>query len=113
MKNDTCVLGGWIAPVFAGVVLMSNVASAQENVNSSPNFVFILTDDQRYDTLGCTGNPVVQTPNIDRLAAEGTLFAEATVTSAMIIAQLAARGPTAAAMGLLPSRWRSLPSARA
>ncbi len=46
-----------------------------------PNLIFILTDDQRFDSLGCTGNPVVKTPNIDRLAADGTLFTEATVTS--------------------------------
>jgi arylsulfatase A-like enzyme len=39
-----------------------------------PNIVFLLTDDQRWDSLGCMGNPVIQTPHIDRLAAEGTLF---------------------------------------
>ncbi|MEM6692529.1 MAG: sulfatase-like hydrolase/transferase, partial [Planctomycetota bacterium] len=48
-----------------------------------PNVIFILTDDQRYDTLGCTGNGFVQTPNIDQLAADGVLFANATVTSAI------------------------------
>ncbi|EMI17732.1 secreted protein containing Sulfatase domain protein, partial [Rhodopirellula maiorica SM1] len=48
-----------------------------------PNLIFILTDDQRYDTLGCTGNTFHQTPNLDRLAADGTLFANATVTSAI------------------------------
>lgn len=83
MKKERYIFGEWIIRVFAGVVLTSTVASAQENLKSSPNLIFILTDDQRYDTLGCTGNPVVQTPNIDRLAAEGTLFTEATVTSAI------------------------------
>jgi len=39
-----------------------------------PNVVFITTDQQRYDTLGCTGNAWVRTPNLDRLAAEGVLF---------------------------------------
>ncbi len=48
-----------------------------------PNFIFILTDDQRYDMLGCTGNKLIQTPNIDKLAAEGTLFIKAYVTSAI------------------------------
>jgi len=48
-----------------------------------PNIVFILTDDQRWDSLALTGNPVVKTPNIDRLAAEGTLFVNGTVTSAI------------------------------
>jgi len=31
--------------------------------------------DQRYDTLGCAGHPIVQTPTIDRLAADGRVFA--------------------------------------
>ncbi len=39
-----------------------------------PNVVFILTDDQRSDALGCMGNPYLKTPHIDRLAAEGVLF---------------------------------------
>ncbi|MEM6770567.1 MAG: sulfatase-like hydrolase/transferase, partial [Bacteroidota bacterium] len=48
-----------------------------------PNFVFILTDDQAYGNLGVTGNPIVQTPNIDQLAEAGVLFENAHVTSAI------------------------------
>lgn len=36
--------------------------------------LFICTDQQRYDALGCYGNPYVKTPTIDRLAADGVLF---------------------------------------
>lgn len=39
-----------------------------------PNVVFILTDDQRADALGCMGHPHLKTPHIDRLAKEGILF---------------------------------------
>ncbi len=39
-----------------------------------PNFLFINTDQQRYDTLGCTGSAVAKTPHIDRLAKEGVIF---------------------------------------
>lgn len=39
-----------------------------------PNFIFISTDQQRADHLGCYGNSVVKTPSIDSLAAHGTLF---------------------------------------
>ena len=39
-----------------------------------PNFVFILTDQQRRDSLGCYGNQVAQTPNLDKLAADGVAF---------------------------------------
>jgi arylsulfatase A-like enzyme len=46
-----------------------------------PNFVFILTDDQRFDSLGCVGNSIIQTPNIDRLAARGVLFRNHFVTT--------------------------------
>ncbi|MEJ6639455.1 MAG: sulfatase-like hydrolase/transferase [Octadecabacter sp.] len=39
-----------------------------------PNIVFICTDQQRGDSLGCTGAPWAVTPNLDRLAENGTLF---------------------------------------
>ena len=39
-----------------------------------PNFLFFITDQHRADWLGCTGHSVVRTPNIDKIAAEGTLF---------------------------------------
>jgi arylsulfatase A-like enzyme len=39
-----------------------------------PNILWICTDQQRFDTLGVTGNDIVRTPNIDRLAACGTVF---------------------------------------
>ncbi|WP_209330768.1 sulfatase-like hydrolase/transferase [Lunatimonas salinarum] len=49
-----------------------------------PNIVFVLADDMRWDYLGAIGaNAVVQTPNLDKLAAEGTLFSNAFVTSAI------------------------------
>ena len=39
-----------------------------------PNIVFVITDDQRWDSLGATGHPFARTPNIDGLAREGVLF---------------------------------------
>jgi predicted AlkP superfamily pyrophosphatase or phosphodiesterase len=39
-----------------------------------PNIIFIITDDQRWDSLGATGNTLAKTPNIDRLAREGASF---------------------------------------
>lgn len=41
-----------------------------------PNFLYIMTDQLRADWLGCTGHPVVRTPNIDAIAAMGTVFDE-------------------------------------
>ena len=39
-----------------------------------PNVLFVLLDELRADILGCYGHPYVQTPNMDRLAAEGVRF---------------------------------------
>ena len=41
-----------------------------------PNIVFVLTDDQGYGDLACHGNPVVKTPNIDRLHGESVRFTD-------------------------------------
>lgn len=45
-----------------------------------PNLLFLFTDEQRADTLGSYGNPLVQTPNLDRLAASSHIFENAYVT---------------------------------
>src|SRR5262245_20808287 len=42
-----------------------------------PNFLILLTDDQRFDTIRALGNREVQTPNMDRLAANGVSFTQA------------------------------------
>lgn len=41
-----------------------------------PNIVFILTDDQGFGDLSCNGNPILKTPNIDRLHREGVRFTD-------------------------------------
>ena len=53
------------------------------NADSRPNVVFVLTDDQRWDQLGCEGHPFLKTPNCDRLAAEGARFANMFVTTSL------------------------------
>jgi arylsulfatase A-like enzyme len=54
-----------------------------------PNILFILTDDQRFDTMGCAGNPIIQTPNVDRLAREGVRFRRSFVTTPICAASRA------------------------
>jgi arylsulfatase A-like enzyme len=47
----------------------------------SPNFVFIIADDVSFNDIGCYGNKVVKTPNIDKLAKEGLRFTNAFLTA--------------------------------
>ncbi|MCZ8516048.1 arylsulfatase [Paenibacillus filicis] len=44
---------------------------------SKPNVLFIMTDQQRWDSLGCYGNSVIETANLDWLASEGVVFENA------------------------------------
>jgi arylsulfatase A-like enzyme len=46
----------------------------EQTEGSRPNILWICSDQQRFDTLGCYGNPFVRTPNLDGLAENGTLF---------------------------------------
>lgn len=50
-------------------------------MSNRPNFLFLITDQHRADWLGCSGHPVVKTPNIDAIAAAGTMFENFHVTS--------------------------------
>ncbi|MGB0058983.1 sulfatase family protein [Candidatus Binatus sp.] len=43
-------------------------------MNDQPNIVFVMSDQHRYDVMGCAGDPIVKTPNMDRLAGEGVRF---------------------------------------
>jgi choline-sulfatase len=53
-----------------GTVAGASINKAQ--ARRKPNFLFLLADDHAGYVMGCDGNPLAQTPNLDRLAAEGT-----------------------------------------
>ncbi|NQT26107.1 sulfatase [candidate division KSB1 bacterium] len=65
----------------------TNINSAtmqgQKSSTRPPNIIFLLTDDQRWDTLGCYGNNIIHTPHIDSLAKRGITFDRAFVTSSI------------------------------
>jgi arylsulfatase A-like enzyme len=65
-----------------GLIGLYMISGYAQN-NKRPNIIFILTDDQSYGMLGCTGNKVIQTPNFDKLAGESVLFTNAHVSSAI------------------------------
>lgn len=48
-----------------------------------PNFVFFMTDDQRWDGMSCAGNTILKTPNMDRIAEEGVRFENMFVTTSL------------------------------
>src|SRR5437764_3609515 len=58
------------------LVAAAPLAAADGAEPAHPNIVFILTDDQGYGDLSCHGNPVLKTPNLDRLHAEGVRFTD-------------------------------------
>ncbi len=51
-------------------------ARAAELAGSRPNIVLVMTDDQGYGDLACHGNPLIHTPNLDRLYRESVRFAD-------------------------------------
>ncbi len=68
-------LSPWLCGLAFAASLLANQSSRQVQADEKkPNIVFFFTDDQTISTLGCYGNQVVQTPNIDSLAARGTRF---------------------------------------
>ena len=70
MKCNSLLL---FLPVLILVNLVMTVAAAAER----PNIIFLMTDDQRCDNLGCYGRAEFKTPNIDKLAKQGVLFENA------------------------------------
>ncbi len=53
--------------------------------NKYPNILFLMTDEHRPDLLGFAGNPVVRTPNLDRLAKDSVIFDNAYTPSPVCI----------------------------
>ena len=68
-----------------------------------PNILFVMSDQHRYDWLGCAGLAQVSTPHLDRLASEGVHFTQATCNS-----PLCAPARAALATGLRPERCHVL-----
>ncbi len=65
--------------LFTGAFFAAIASAADRPMN----IVVLLADDWRFDTLGVAGNPIVQTPNVDRLASEGVRFTNSCVTTAI------------------------------
>ncbi|MFV0378645.1 MAG: sulfatase-like hydrolase/transferase [Mangrovibacterium sp.] len=68
--------------------------------NQKPNILFVFIDDMGYGDLACYGNPVHETPNIDRLAGEGIRF-----TQFYVNAPICSPSRVAVTTGQYPYRW--------
>lgn len=51
-------------------------------MSDRPNIIFIITDQQRFDTINALGFPYMETPNMDRLVNEGVTFTNCFITAA-------------------------------
>src|SRR5829696_4315705 len=62
-------------PLLAAV-LWFGVAVEAIGAPKKPNIIFVITDDQGYGDISAHGNPILKTPNLDRLHAEGVRFTD-------------------------------------
>jgi arylsulfatase A-like enzyme len=79
MKNlyrKACPIRACIATVLFLLVVFSPVALNAEARNEQPNVIFVLADDLGYSDISCYGATTLDTPHLDRLAAEGLQFTD-------------------------------------
>ncbi len=62
---------------------LQRVTEPQASPPGPPNVVVMLTDDQAWNAMAVAGHPFLQTPGMDRLAAEGVRFESAFVTTSL------------------------------
>ena len=82
-------------------VMLAGMGQLLRAEQAAPNIVFIIADDLRFDLLACNGHPHAQTPNIDRLAAEGANF-----TNAFAVTALCSPSRASFLTGLYPHQHR-------
>lgn len=69
------------AKIFCLLLITLGFAAPVAAADKPLNILVLLADDWRFDTLHCAGDPVVKTPNMDRLAQEGLRFTHAGCTT--------------------------------
>lgn len=82
------------------ILLLLALLVGQLHAGEKPNILFIFADDWGWGDLGCHGHPYIKTPNIDRLAREGTDFRRFTVASGVC-----SPSRTAVMTGHFPARY--------
>lgn len=97
-KGRVKYIGKSVSAGLAATTLIA-IPSCTRPDNRPPNFIIIFTDDQGYNDLGCFGGTHVNTPNIDRMAAEGVRL-----TSFYVAAPLSTPSRAALMTGSYPRR---------
>jgi arylsulfatase A-like enzyme len=85
---------------LVAILLPVAVCHAENATEHKPNVVFIYADDLGFGDLACHGHPQIKTPNLDRLAREGTDFWSFTVVN-----PVCSPSRTGIVTGQFPSRW--------
>ena len=80
---------GTAALAIPGCANISERITGKGPAQRWPNIIFLMADDQRWDAMGCMGNEIIKTPNMDRLALEGVLFENAFLTTSICMASRA------------------------
>jgi len=65
------------------VLLVIGACNSKTETPERPNIIFIMSDDHAYQAISAYDDPLIQTPNIDRIAQEGMLFTNACVTNSI------------------------------
>lgn len=86
-----------LAPLFC----LPEISLAAVNSPTRPNIILILTDDMGFGDVGCYGGKFAPTPNLDRMASEGTRF-----TQYYSASPICSPSRTGILTGMYPARWR-------
>ena len=111
-KNTRLYSRAFVLAQLALLALWSCQALSAAAADSKPNIVVIMADDMGYGDLSCQGHPLIRTPHLDRLAAEGqrwtSFYASAPLCNPSRVAMMTGRMPIRIHRSD-KNRWQDLP----